>query len=390
MKLGTRIFGRKSESSGGGDEAIDGGSAASKGKKGRGGNGLYLYVSNTSWQARFVSADGDPAERPVGEEAVRPIEGRPPAIEDVIRQAIEKIGKRTFASIGFVVLVLNDPKIAMVENGGAASGFSPTNVSAIRNFGQEHLGVDEISFGYFQMRRREPALPATAAASSGMYGFIDIENLRDYLAAFGDIAQKVVAVTPAPFVTIMAGRDGTGAEETRCDLFVSASASVISISNPRHAVAVVRSIPVGTHTIAAALAETQGLRIDKALEEMKRRNCMESIRLDEFDSDASDVPSQFERVLGPLLRRFAEEIETSMSFFAGQRAVLADGGKNLAVHGLGDQIRGLNEWLSQRLKIPVASAVVHCADEAKRSLFRASSCSICWPDRRGPCLRSER
>ncbi len=368
MKLGMKFFGKKT---GSGDERTASGTdEAGSGRAGRGKgrdrNGIYLYVSDSSWQARFVGAEGEPVEKPVGEESVRAVDGQSPTIEDVIRQAVDKIGKGTFSNIGYVVLILDDPGIVLVENGDALSGFSSTNVSAVRNFGQEHLGVEEISFGFAQTQPGASRGAASAPSKGGLYGFIDIEKLRDYLSAFGDIAQKVAAVTPAPYVAITAGQVSVQAAEaeTRCDLFISANASTVSISNASHAVAVVRSIPIGTQTIAATLAEAQGLRLDMALDEMKRRDCMKSILTSDADTDGSSVPSQFERVLGPIVRRLAEEIEISLSFFAEQRAVFVEGGKSLSVHGAENQIRGLGDWLSRRLNMPVKNAVVDCVDEA--------------------------
>ena len=36
-------------------------------------NDLYLFVSDCGWRARFVSADGVPSEKPLGEELVLPL-----------------------------------------------------------------------------------------------------------------------------------------------------------------------------------------------------------------------------------------------------------------------------------------------------------------------------
>ena len=114
----------------------------------KGTNDLYLFVSDCGWQARLVSADGVSSEEPLGEELVLPLKDQSASIKNIITHALDKIGKRTTGSVGNLTVVLEDHRIVFVEDSPATATFSKSNIAAIRNFGCEHLGVDEVSYGY--------------------------------------------------------------------------------------------------------------------------------------------------------------------------------------------------------------------------------------------------
>jgi hypothetical protein len=358
MKLWTMLRGSRSKS------AVDkSGVNATDEKSGRSKdlNGLYLYVSDCGWQARFVDAEGAPIEKPVGEDLVFPVDGQKASIQNIISRALDKLGKRTLSHVGFLTVVLDDPSIILVEDSVSTTALSLMNVKAIREFGAEHLGVDEVSYGFSNSKPlTENEMPETP--KGGLYGFIEIATLRDYLSKFGNLAPKLLAVTPAVHTVVLGAAEAHATSQ--CHIFMSAYSAVIAVFNIRSSVAVIRSVPVGIFSISGALAEAHGLPNELALGELQRRDCMTQILLSESGNGDAEVPNQFERILGPVVRRLGDEIDNSLNFFHDQRTGSEYPVGNIVVHGTGDRIKGLATWLSNRSSIPVNNAALDCIEGA--------------------------
>ena len=330
-------------------------------------NDLYLFVSDCGWRARFVSADGVPSEQPLGEELVLPLKDQSASIKNIITHALDKIGKRTTGNVGNLTVVLEDPRIVFVEDSPATASFSKSNIAAIRNFGCEHLGVDEVSYGYAHLDPEtdnefsDTSKGIVAETSKGgVYGFIEVDRLRDYLSSFGDLAPKTALVTPAAHAAILGPAEKHDAH--LCHIFVSAYSTVVAAYDVKKSVAIIRSIPVGIFSISDALSKAQGLTGDLALAELQRRDCIAPVFLKEAGAGSSEVPNQFERILGPVVRHLGNEIEKTLSFFHDQRGGSTNPVANIVVHGAADCILGLTNWLSERLSISVTKTTGDCLE----------------------------
>jgi hypothetical protein len=326
---------------------------------------LYLYVSDCGWRARCTNPEGVPIGEPLGEDLVLPLKGQSASINNIIAQALDKIGKRTLGNVELMTVVLDDPNVVFVEDSVETEMFSDSNVAVIRKFGCEYLGVEEVSYGYARLGLETHNEPSGASKSSpastskgGVYSFIEVDKLRGYLAAFGDLAPKIVVMTPAAHAAIL----GSVSQkiERQCHIFISAYSTVIVIFDLKGSVVVIRSIPVGVLSISNALANAQGLAVDLALSELQRRDCITPVFLRDVGDGGTELPNQFERVLGPVVRQLGDEIENTLSYFRDQRGGSGQAVSNLVVHGAADRIQGLTGWLSNRLLISVNNTDVDC------------------------------
>ena len=328
-------------------------------------NQLYLYVSDCGWRAHCVNPEGVAIGEPLGEDLVLPLKGQSASINNIITQALDKIGKRTLGSVELMTVVLDDPNVVFVEDSVETEMFSASNVAVIRKFGCEYLGVEDVSYGYAHLdlethnERSEASKPSLASTSKGgVYSFIEVDRLRGYLAAFGDLAPKIVVITPAAHAAILGSVSQKN--EHQCHIFISSYSTVIAAFDLKGPVAVIRSIPIGILSISNALSDSQGLTVDLALSELQRRDCIAPVFLREMGDGSTEVPNQFERVLGPVVRHLGDEIENTLSYFRDQRGGSGQAVSNLVVHGAAHRIQGLTGWLSNRLLIPVNNTDIDC------------------------------
>lgn len=306
-----------------------------------GANRLFLFVSDLGWRARIVDPS-DPLKVEVRQGDAQGITQTGEArLEALAKLAIEAVPPREMKSIGEVRLLIDDPTVHYVDTRAAI--FNAASVATLRDYGCQQLGVSRVTHGMAPFGKT-----LQGQRENGVAGFIDVRRASTYLARMEKLAARARAITP--IVDVMTRR-AIARPGTYGGLYVGGFNSWLLIAAPEHGTLVARSLPFGTLTLAAKLAEGSGVSPDEALKSLKSRDMLSEIRADaNAPLQVTLVQSQGERILGKTWRAFAADVADTVEYFESQRV----SGRPAALEVFGDiaQIKGLPQLLG-KLAVPI-------------------------------------
>lgn len=314
-----------------------------------GGLALYISISEMGWQAQLIGPDLQPVGERQSEDWQQLSKVGAAEIENFIGRAIQTVPRGDRRNLGSVLMLLDDPGIIIVDN--HAQDITEDNPTGIRRFGAQQLNCELCSFGFWPFEHM-----VEGRARHGVYSFVNTQNLRNYLTRLESLAVKTTMVVPLPALMIQAAAsNGYGAY---CGVKIGAFVTTIVLATPSLGVVVVRTLPIGIMSLVESIAKANSVRTKDALSTFKKQDYISRISIRDIPNDPA-MESNHERILRPQLKLLHDEIALSLEYFDVHR--LGGRPEQIEIHGQGEIIEGLSQWLAGQFAIPIKIA--------ERSLF---------------------
>ncbi|MCB1733640.1 MAG: hypothetical protein H6981_01540 [Gammaproteobacteria bacterium] len=297
------------------------------------GTELVLKIGALGWTAWTYRLDEGLGQRWAGEAGDLEEQGSA-RLTRILRLAMQTLPQTVLKEPGPLTLLLDSDDIHYVDSRAQPLAAGGVSAATIRRHGIQLLDVRDVSYGRTALN---------GSSERQIYGFIDSRVLGEYLAALDKNFSRLEAVRGCAEALIQRGMSGD--DEVYAGLHVSGEHVRLVLLNRRLGAVLVRTFPTGVLTLAGQVAELSGIPRKEALEGLAERDYLSgtlpSLR------GAGEIESvhlgPIERALAPALKQLANQIRTSIDFFADQQACGRPG--RLEVLGETDRLQGVAPWL---------------------------------------------
>ena len=312
---------------------------------------LYIHISEMGWQTQLVGPDGQPASERQSEDEHQLSSFGAAEIENFISRAVRTVPRGDRRKLGSVLILLDDPGIILVDN--RAKDFTENNPAGIRRFGARQLHCELCSFGFWPFEQT-----AEEKDRHGIYGFIDTQNLRNYLTRLESLAVKTTMVVPLSALMIQTA--ASNRYGVYCGINIGAFVTTIVLMAPSLGLVAVRTVPIGAMSLVESIAKANSVRTKDALATFEKQDYLSRIAISDMPNDPA-TESNHERILRPQLKLLHDGIVQTVEYFDVNR--LGGRTEQIEIHGHGEIVKGLSQWLAGQLAIPVTVAKHSLFDE---------------------------
>ncbi|MBF0459900.1 MAG: hypothetical protein HQL87_00740 [Magnetococcales bacterium] len=311
------------------------------------GNRLILFTTPVGWRSGMLQADGSLTDLKAGDSVLLEGEGWK-RTEIILKEAVAANAK-SLKQAKTISLLLDDYSVQVTDNRPAA--LVAASGATVRQYGKQWLNVKDVTYGYADL----PPIAGEVERKQkdGVYAFIDVQRMRDYLAVLDKEGIKVTEVVPSEY--LMVHRAVHSSEPVYGALRMSGHSSTLVLINHELGIVQVRKIPVGFLTLVQSVARTMGVPVQDAVQAMAQRDLAAEVVPIAPGSMDSMVAMQNRslqfQALQPPLTRLLDDIKEFLAFFSFQKVAGVPG--HLELYGAIDRVLGLPEWLSQHSGVPM-------------------------------------
>lgn len=262
-----------------------------------------------------------------------------------LEAAIATLGPEVRQAQPAINLIVSDPQIEVLDNRLVRGGLGDRESAA--KMAREVLGRDESAFDVCDFGQKHHG-----DAERKIIAAVPLDRVRDYLLAAGDLAIAIRTISP---VTTSLIADMAEGDTGKGLLEIGMRHCQVILADPETGAIVQRVIPVGVADIAKRLSDAQSMSPDDAMAMLGERDFFSRLP---FSVDAhSDNPSRSESAILTIAATLLRDLLQTMDDFSENR--LADAPQHLILSGVGNEVRGLAEWLQRGLKLELTEGIHH-------------------------------
>ncbi len=305
--------------------------------------GAIVSVNATGWALNLYSTtDGSHLRSQTARSATPVMERDRRDIIRSIKTAVEALGPDESRSLDWLELRVTDPEMDILDNRLIRSPMNDRD--NVANLARQVVGRDDAAFDVCNFGpQSEDDIGRKVIAA------VSLERVREYLAACGDLATRVQAISPSSiaFQNNAAATSGKsfaimelGAAQTQLLLAESDSGSVAK-----------RVIPIGIRHFAESLSEALSLPTAQTVQMLEERDMLARLREagpgHDRDVQAGAADRAIAAVAGPLLREFQRTLD---DFSENRLAAPPD---RILIGNGASAVRGFCEWMTEKVGIPL-------------------------------------
>lgn len=295
---------------------------------------LYVMLSASGYRIRSPGQKTD-LRRDVPAD---PDLSRVEQLERVFADAASHVADRTAKKIENVALLIDSP-LVLVRDPRDQSLASVSDARA-REVGAQLLSCRESSFGKTRF--------ATAGSRRGaqdVYAFIDLNHLKQLLAALDQLAVQTREIIPLPYLLMR--RALASGQAVFCAIHVGGEDTTVMLAEPQSSTVVDRHLPVGINTIVRAVAAAQSVNIKEALTGLSRRNYFQDLPVSETEQRSDVSLGTVEAALAGPVRALLADIRESLDFLGSQLGI--EPPPVIELMGDAEKLPGFDHWLTDAL-----------------------------------------
>ena len=319
------------------------------------GDTLLLHVSDMGWEMLFTGENGEGESKHIHEDCSLLKIKKPDRTEVIFGRAVKSIKRPERRRIGSIHILLSDHSTILLDDVGGE--LQSAGTEAIRQMAERQLNCRSASFGVAKLMG--------AGGEKLLYGMIDASVIRNFMHQLGDLAPKVVNITPSAELLL---RQATHLNRPHCSLLMNGYNSQLMFTDMVNDCVLVRVLPIGVMSLPTAVAKHTRVNLKKAQSGLEKRDIIATLNLDDQKSDKGQnlAKGPFHDALMPLLLDLKREIEVTLRYITDQRfGQIPD---KIEVFGETSKVNGLVKWLDSTLELPITSGQLNLL-----SLFKAQN-----------------
>ncbi len=272
---------------------------------------LTLLITDRRWRTSLLCANAAPNEavrhqtsnERANESALDPISN--------LRDSLASISDSDRRSIANVRIIVSDPAIEIYDN--RLTRIRHDDPETVRDYAARQAGTAESAFAislFGESSSEEQPREVVFSAS--------MDTLRPYLIEMGALSLKTTAVVPrlALLLGVLAAREDVAS----CAIDISGRCISVLFANRVSGSVFQQTIPVGTETLASALADEMGVGLGEARDALSARTLLpdpQAFLTNDFSS--ASVSTGTATALRAPLNQIFQSLREGLDFFAFQR-----------------------------------------------------------------------
>lgn len=316
--------------------------SADNGAEKEGENTLFLHITALGWYSLFQNANGTFLGAPEFQDNLDLELAGDTRTEAVVKSAVAANGKK-LRKADRVHILLEVTSIQYTDS--KPTDLTATSGVTIRQYGEKLLNTKDVTYGFVAF---PVGIGQGDAKKIGMYAFADANMIRNTLTLFDQAGTKVREVVPKilPLTLCSFPRP----QQTYGSVQMGAFNTTLVLVNPILNALLVRHFPVGMLTLIKAVSERLNVSPEDALNVLSEKDLVAEVDPAGDAANALQVGLAARALHAPLLELLGD-LRESIEFFCEQR--VAGKPAFLETFGASRRIRGLPEWLSKHIGIPI-------------------------------------